>query len=228
MMITVPNVLDAALLADLRHMLDEAGDPWIDGRATAGYQGAPVKRNQQIDEASGVAARAQAIVLGALERNPLFISAALPNKVYPPLFNRYQEGSLFGPHVDGSIRIDPRTGQKLRTDISATLFLNDQADYDGGVLQIMDSFSLQEVKLPAGDMILYPATSLHQVTPVTRGMRLASFFWIESLVRDDGQRSILYDLDTAIQKLNTTSADASARTTLVGCYHNLLRQWSLT
>ena len=228
MLITVPQVLDAAQLAGLRRQLDGAGGAWVDGRVTAGYQGAPVKLNQQIDESSEIAGICQAAILAALERNALFISAALPNSVYPPMFNRYGEGMTFGAHVDGGIRIHPHTGRKFRTDISATLFLCEPDDYDGGELQIMDTYGLHSVKLAAGDMVLYPSTSLHQVTPVTRGVRMASFFWIESLVRDDLQRSLLYDMDTAIQRLNQTAADQGARNTLVGCYHNLLRQWGET
>ncbi len=228
MLLTVPGVLNPQQLAEVRALLDGAGEAWIDGRVTAGYQGAAVKLNQQIDELSETAARAQAIVLAALERNPLFISAALPNTVYPPMFNRYGEGMTFGAHVDGGIRIDPRTGAKFRTDVSATLFLAEPEDYDGGELQVMDTYGTHAVKLKAGDMVLYPATSLHQVTPVTRGVRLGCFFWVQSLIRDDAQRGLLYDLDTSIQRLNATGADEAARTTLVGVYHNLLRQWGET
>ena len=228
MLITIPQVLNAGQLAEARGVLAGAGAAWVDGRVTAGYQGAPVKRNQQIDEASEVAARLQALVLAALERHPLFISAALPNIVYPPMFNRYGEGMTFGAHVDGGVRIHPHSGVKLRTDISATLFLAEPGDYDGGELQIMDTYGTHAVKLAAGDMVLYPSTSLHQVTRIERGERLAAFFWIESLVRDDLKRSLLYDMDTAIQRLNATGVDAGARDTLVGVYHNLLRQWAET
>ena len=228
MLITIDQVLDAGQVSNLRAELSEAGDAWVDGRATAGYQGAPVKRNLQIDERSEVAQRCQAVIAAALERHPTFISAALPNRLYPPMFNRYGEGMTFGPHVDGGVRIDPITGRKLRTDISATLFLSDPDDYDGGELEISDTFGLHAVKLQAGDLLLYPASSLHQVTPVTRGERLASFFWIQSLVRDDGRRALLYEMDVAIQRLNTTGADEDARRSLVGCYHNLLRQWADT
>jgi PKHD-type hydroxylase len=228
MLVTIDQALGADPVAELRAYLHAGEDAWVDGRATAGYQGAPVKINQQIDEASDVAARGQAIVLAALERHPLFISAALPNLVYPPMFNRYGEGMTFGAHVDGGVRIDPRTGRKLRTDISATLFLSDPDDYDGGELEVMDTYGLHSVKLSAGDLVLYPATSLHQVTPVTRGERLACFFWVQSLIRDDGQRALLFDMDTAIQRLNQTGADEDARRTLIGCYHNLLRQWAET
>jgi len=225
MMLAIPGVLDAEAVAGLRALLD-ASDAWVDGRATAGWQGAPVKHNQQIDEASPIAARAQALVLQALETHPLFISAALPNRVYPPVFNRYGEGMAFGAHVDGGVRLDPRTGGKLRTDLSATLFLSEPGDYDGGELEIADAYGVQAVKLNAGDLILYPATSLHQVTPITRGERLASVFWVQSLVREDSRRKILFDLDQAIQTLNRAGADETARRDLVGCYHNLLREWA--
>jgi PKHD-type hydroxylase len=188
----------------------------------------PVKSNQQIDEQSQVARECQLIVALALERNPLFISAALPNVLYPPMFNRYGEGMGFGLHVDGSVRLNPRDGSKLRTDVSATLFLSDPNSYDGGELQIEDSYGTHSAKLPAGDMVLYPSTSLHQVTPVTKGVRVACFTWVQSLVRDDTQRAMLFDLDNSIQRLNQTNADELARRTLVGVYHNLLRQWSDT
>jgi len=228
MLLTIPQVLSSAATAELRALLDGAGEAWVSGLATAGTQGAPVKHNEQIAELSAVAAQGQALVLAALEVHPQFISAALPGKVYPPLFNRYGPGMAFGPHVDGAIRLHPQTGEKLRTDLSATLFLSDPAEYEGGHLQIMDTYGLQEIKLAAGDLVLYPATSLHQVTPVTRGRRQAAFFWVESLVRDAAQRAMLYDLDTAIQRLRQTSADRAACDTLIGCYHNLLRQWAVT
>jgi len=222
MLVRIPQVLNAEQLAMLREQLDHAGDAWMDGRVTAGYSGAPVKFNQQIDERSEAAAQCQHLVLSALERNPLFISAVLPNIVYPPMFNRYSEGMTFGLHVDGGVRLHPRT------DVSATLFLSDPASYDGGELQIEDTYGVHSVKLAAGDMVVYPSTSLHQVTPITRGVRVGCFFWIQSLIRDDGQRALLFDMDNAIQTLNQTNADERARRTLVGCYHNLLRQWSDT
>ncbi len=228
MLITLPKLLDDQQLQAVRRLLDGAGEAWVDGRVTAGYQGAPVKFNQQIDERSEVAQQCQHIIVSALERHPRFISAALPNLIYPPMFNRYGEGMTFGAHVDGSVRIHPHNGRKLRTDVSATLFLADPADYDGGELQIEDTYGMHSVKLDAGDMVLYPATSLHQVTPVTRGVRVGCFFWVQSLVRDDARRHMLFDMDNAIQRLNQTDADALARRTLVGCYHNLLRQWSDT
>ena len=228
MLVAIPQALNPEQLQAVRARLDAAGDAWIDGRVSAGYQGVPVKFNQQIDERADVAAQCQSLVLGALERHPLFISAALPNEVYPPMFNRYGEGMSFGAHVDGSVRIHPHTGRKLRTDVSATLFLSDPADYDGGELVVQDAYGAHRVKLGAGDMVVYPATSLHEVTPVTRGMRVACFFWIQSLVRDDAQRALLFELDTAIQRLNRSGADDDARRSLVGVYHNLMRQWSET
>jgi PKHD-type hydroxylase len=224
-MLAIPELLNADQVAVLRQMLLDS-DAWVDGRATAGWQGASVKRNLQMDERSDVAARAGPMVLQALETNPLFISAALPNRVYPPMFNRYGEGMTFGAHVDGGVRLDPRTGLKLRTDLSATLFLSAPDDYDGGELEIADAYGVQAVKLNAGDLILYPATSLHQVTPITRGERLASFLWVQSLVREDSRRKILFEMDQAIQTLNRTAADPMARRDLVGCYHNLLREWA--
>ncbi|WP_027796688.1 Fe2+-dependent dioxygenase [Paraburkholderia acidipaludis] len=227
MLVHIPNVLTPDQVRGLRERLDRAGDVWVDGRATAGYTGAPVKRNRQIAEHTPIARELGDVVLAAIERNPLFISAALPNQVYPPLFNRYEGGMTFGSHVDGAVRVLPN-GVKLRTDVSVTLFLSAPDEYDGGELVIEDSYGVQEVKLPAGDMIVYPATSLHQVTPVTRGVRLASFFWVQSLVRSDTQRALLFDMDTAIQRLNASDADAQARRSLVGCYHNLLRIWSET
>ncbi|HKT94763.1 MAG TPA: Fe2+-dependent dioxygenase [Paraburkholderia sp.] len=227
MLVHVPNVLTPEQVRALRARLDNAGDAWVDGRATAGWSGAPVKRNVQIAEHTPIARELGDMVLAAIERNPLFISAALPNQVYPPLFNRYEGGMTFGSHVDGAVRVLPN-GVKLRTDVSCTLFLSSPDEYDGGELVVEDTYGVQQVKLPAGDMIVYPATSLHQVTPVTRGARVASFFWVQSLVRDDTKRALLFDMDTAIQRLNASDADAQARRSLVGCYHNLLRLWSET
>jgi PKHD-type hydroxylase len=227
MLVCIPNVLEAAQIVSLRERLDRA-NCWVDGRVTAGYQGAPVKFNQQIDERSDVALACQRIVVPALETNPLFISAVLPNAIYPPMFNRYSEGMTFGAHVDGSVRLHPRDGRKLRTDVSATLFLSNPDEYDGGELLIEDTFGRHSVKLPAGDMVIYPASSLHQVVPISRGMRVGCFFWIQSLIRDDGQRTLLYEMDGAIQRLNQTDADEVARRSLIGCYHNLVRQWSET
>ena len=228
MLVCIPKVLDAAQVVSLRERLDRANEGWIDGRVTAGYQGAPVKHNQQIDERSDVAHACQHIVVSALERHPMFISAVLPNTLYPPMFNRYGEGMRFGAHVDGSLRIHPRDGRKIRTDVSATLFLTNPADYDGGELLIEDTYGRHSIKLEAGDMVVYPATSLHEVAPITRGTRTSCFFWVQSLIRDDGRRALLYQMDTAIQRLNQTNADEVARRTLIGCYHNLIRQWSDT
>jgi len=228
MIVSIPDVFTAADAAAMRAHLEAAADAWVDGRATAGYQGAPVKRNQQIAEGSPIALEMGDRIIAALERHPLFISAALPNKVYPPLFNRYEGGMHFGSHVDGAIRLVPGSGARVRTDLSVTLFLTPPDEYDGGELLIEDTFGVQEVKLPAGHAIVYPGTSLHQVRPVTRGARVSSFFWVQSLVRDDTQRAMLFDLDGAIQRLNASNADDAARRTLVGCYHNLLRMWSET
>ena len=232
MLVVIPQALAADALKALRTRLDAAADdpegPWVDGRVSAGWQGAPVKSNRQLDERSALAADCQRLVLDALERHPRFISAVLPNEVYPPMFNRYGPGMYFGPHVDGSGRLQPRTGRKLRTDVSATLFLNEPSEYDGGELVVHDAYGAHRVKLAAGDLVVYPATSLHEVTPVTRGTRLASFFWVQSLVRDDAQRAMLFDLDNAIQRLNLQGADDDARRALVGLYHNLMRQWSET
>jgi PKHD-type hydroxylase len=226
MLVHVPALLNSEQLPHFRKQLDAGNAPWVDGRVTAGHQGVHVKQNQQIAEGSSTAVELGNIVLAALERHPLFISAALPHRVYPPMFNRYQGGMHFGSHVDGSVRLMPGTGEKIRTDLSATLFLGAPDSYDGGELLIEDTYGTQTVKLPAGDMILYPASSLHQVNPVTRGTRLACFFWVQSMIRDDGQRALLFDLDNAIQRLTATNADETARVRLTGCYHNLLRMWS--
>ena len=226
MLVHIPALLNASQLAHFRQQLNADTAPWIDGRVTAGHQGIHVKQNQQLAEGSLLAIELGNIVLAALERNPLFISAALPNRIYPPMFNRYQEGMHFGSHVDGSIRLLPGTGKKIRTDLSATLFLAPPESYDGGELLIEDTYGTQTVKLAAGDMILYPASSLHRVNPVTRGARLACFFWVQSMVRDDGQRTMLFDLDSSIQRLATTNADNASRTKLTGLYHNLMRTWS--
>lgn len=224
MIVQIPGVLTPDQVRYMREQL--AASPWVDGLATAGYQGARVKDNRQIDEAAPLARELGDIVLGALERNPLFISAALPNRVYPPLFNRYEGGMHFGNHVDNAVRLLPGNGAKIRTDISATLFLSSTEEYDGGELLVEDTYGAHAIKLPAGDMVMYPATSLHRVTPVARGARLASFLWIESMVRDDAQRTLLFDLDNAIQRLNASGADATACAHLTACYHNLLRMWA--
>ena len=232
MLLRIPGVLPPDDVRRMRAALADAAAPWVDGRATAGHQGREVKRNEQLAEESPLARSLGATVVAALERQPLFLAAALPSVIYPPLFNRYighaSDGMHFGTHVDGAVRLLPGTGMKIRTDLSATLFLSDPADYDGGELQVRDQFGVHGVKLPAGDLVVYPATSLHDVTPITRGVRLACFFWIQSLVRDDAQRALLFDLDNAIQRLNRSAADDEARRSLVGVYHNLMRQWSET
>jgi PKHD-type hydroxylase len=225
MLVHIEKLLSPEQVRLVRSKLDAADAPWVDGRVTAGFQGAPVKFNQQIDELSPLAHELGDLILAQLERHPRFISSCLPLAVYPPMFNRYGEGMNFGSHVDGSIRIVPGTGRRLRTDISATLFLSEPGDYDGGELQIDDAFGMHSVKLAAGDMIIYPASSLHRVLPIVRGTRVASFFWVQSMIRDDAQRTLLFDMDNAIQTLNRTGADEAARSTLVGNYHNLVRMW---
>jgi len=228
MLLRIPGVLTADQIAALRARLDTAGDAWIDGRATAGHQGAHVKRNLQVAEDSPIAHELGAVVLAALERHPLFLSAALPARIYPPMFNRYEsaEGMHFGTHVDGAVRLVPGTGLKIRTDLSATLFLSSPDEYDGGELQVDDASGSRAIKLPPGDMILYPSTSLHRVTPVTRGVRIGSFFWIQSLVRDHAQRAVLFDLDMAVVQLTQAAPGHPSLVSLTGCYHNLLRMWA--
>jgi len=227
MLIRIPSLLDADTVRYLRGVLDAPDSPWVDGRATAGYHGAEVKHNQQLDEDSPITRELADRVLAATERHPFFISAALPNRAYPPHFNRYSGGMNFGSHIDGAVRV-LRSGLKVRTDVSITVFLSEPHEYDGGELRIEDTYGAHEVKLPAGDAIVYPATSMHHVTPVTRGVRLASFFWVQSLIRDDSQRALLFELDNTIQRLNATNADNASRRSLVGIYHNLLREWSET
>ena len=226
MLLRVPNVLDAARVRDVRARLDAAGDAWVDGRATAGHQGAKVKRNRQIAEGSPVARELGDVILASLERNPLFLSAALPARIYPPMFNRYEDAETFGAHVDGGVRLLPGTGMQIRTDLAATLFLAEPETYDGGELAVHDTYGGQRVKLAAGDMVLYPATSVHEVTPVTRGTRIASFFWVQSLVRDDAQRALLFDLDMAIVRLTRDAPGHASLVGLTGTYHNLLRMWA--
>jgi PKHD-type hydroxylase len=224
MLLSIPDVLTPDQVASARARLDAAD--WQDGRLTAGHQAIQAKDNQQLPEDHPIAREIGQLVLGALQRNALFMSAALPLHVYPPMFNRYAGGQQFGNHVDNAIRQVPGTPHRLRTDLSATLFFRDPEEYDGGELCVEDTYGVHRVKLPAGDMVLYPSTSLHHVTPVTRGARVASFFWIQSLVRDDGQRTLLFDLDTAIQRITVDIPDHPAAVQLTGVYHNLLRQWS--
>ena len=223
----IPDVLDADGVARLRAILDAAD--WIDGNATSGSQSALAKRNEQLPEGSEAARIAGDKVLDALAKSPLFVTAALPQTVFPPLFNRYGGGQTFATHIDNSIRQSRDGSVRIRSDLSATLFLSEPEDYDGGELEIEGPLGVQSVKLAAGDMILYPASSLHRVTPVTRGARIASFFWIESLVADEGQRTLLFDLDQAIQgmtPLAQTGDDYLLK--LTGVYHNLVRRWAAT
>jgi PKHD-type hydroxylase len=224
MLITIPDVLGAAGLAACTQALAEAS--WQDGRRTAGYQAAQVKHNAQLAEDHPVARALGDTVLAALERTPRFISAALPLKVFPPMFNRYEGGQQFGLHVDTAIRQPAGTPYRVRSDLSATLFLADPASYDGGELIVEDTYGAHAVKLPAGHMVVYPASSLHRVAPVTRGVRVAAVFWIQSMVRDTGARTLLYDLDTSIQHLAVALPEHPAVVQLTGVYHNLLRRWA--
>ncbi|AXK71422.1 Fe2+-dependent dioxygenase [Lysobacter sp. TY2-98] len=227
MLLHVPGVLDGDTLAQMRRALVEAD--WTDGRATVGPQGAQVKRNEQLPDTSPLRQRLAALVLDAVSRNPLFHAATLPARIFPPRFNRYRGGGEYGFHVDGAVMsVDGAPSQPIRSDISCTLFLNEPEDYDGGELIIHDTYGEHEVKLAAGDAIVYPSSSLHRVTPVTRGERLASFFWIQSLVRDDSQRRTLFELDSSIQTLTATGADRESLLRLTGIYHNLLRRWAET
>jgi PKHD-type hydroxylase len=223
MLITIPDVLTAAQVTKARDLLDAA--EWVDGRVTAGHQSARTKDNVQLPEAHPVARELGEMILLALGQSALFMSAALPLKVFPPLFNRYAGGQSFGTHVDNAIRQDPRTGGRIRTDLSATLFLSEPAEYDGGELSVEDTYGVHAVKGAAGSMVLYPATSLHHVTPVTRGARVSSFFWLQSMVRSDGDRSLLFDMDNAIQRVERESPGSAAAVQLTGVYHNLLRRW---
>ena len=224
MLVHVPALLDRDSLARVRAVV--ADGPWGDGKATAGTQSAQAKNNRQLPEDCAEATQARALILPALQSNALAFSAALPRRVYPPLFNRYDGATnVFGAHIDNAVRTHRASGAHVRTDLSATLFLCDPADYDGGELVIDDTFGTQRIKLPAGDLILYPASSRHWVEPVTRGARIASFFWIESMVRDDAQRRLLFDLDVAISSLRGRDGESAETLRLTGCYHNLLRMW---
>ncbi len=224
MLLEIPELLNEQQTAARRRLL-EASD-WIDGSVTAGHQSRLAKHNLQLSEDDPSAIEMGELIVLALQGSPLFVSAALPLKVFPPLFNRYDGGRNFGTHVDNAIRRSRVSGDQIRTDLSATLFFSDPEEYDGGELVIEDVFGVQRVKLSAGSMILYPASSLHHVTPVTRGTRLASFFWIQSMIRDDGCRTTLYDLDNAIQRLAADSPDHPSVIQLTGVYHNLLRRWA--
>lgn len=227
MLLKIPQILDAAGVARARALL--AAAPWADGRSTAGRQAAQVKNNEQLQPGSDQHRELQAHVLQALERHPLFFSATLPKRVFPPLFNRYAGATnTYGAHVDQAVRYLPGGLQRVRTDISCTLFLSDPADYDGGDLVIDTTFGEQRVKLAAGDLVVYPGTSVHRVEPVTRGERLASFFWIESMVRGDEQRRLLYEMDMSLMKLRGELGETPELVQLTGTYHNLLRMWADT
>ena len=236
MLITIPDVLSQEQVAEARKAL--AGADWVDGRVTAGYQAREVKNNMQLPEGSPIAVSLGDMVLKGLARSPLFMSAALPLRVFPPMFNSYSGGQTFGTHVDTAIRQIASSGQRIRTDLSATLFLTPPEEYDGGELVVEDAYGTHSVKLPAGHIVLYPATSLHRVEPVTRGARVSSFFWMQSMIRQDMQRTLLFDLDASIQRLAGIIAASKAKTEtpdpaiqqtsveLTGVYHNLLRQWA--
>jgi len=224
MMLHVPKVLTAEQVREIRTALDAS--EWVDGRETVGDQGARVKRNRQLPEHSPLGRELGQRILVSLARHSLFFSAALPLRFVPPLFNRYEGGENYGLHVDGSVRSTPGSGQQVRTDLSCTLFLCEPDDYEGGELEVIDTYGAHEVKLPAGDLILYPSSSLHRVHPVTRGERICSFFWLQSMVRSDQQRSLLFELDQVIQKLRARLGDCDETVALTGHYHNLLRSWS--
>lgn len=223
MLLHIPEVLTRDELAHIRQALDAA--EWTDGRETVGVQGAKVKRNQQLPDASPLKSELGQVVSAALERNPLFFAATLPLKTLPPRFNRYAGGGEYGFHVDGAV-MRLGNGQQLRSDVSCTLFLAEPDEYDGGELIVSDTYGEHEVKLPAGDLIVYPSSSLHKVAPVTRGARLAAFFWVQSMIRDDARRRMLFEMDTAIETLRRGGADDGAVLQLTGVYHNLLRQWT--
>ena len=225
MLIAIPDLLDAERVARIRALIDPA--EWIDGNATSGHQSALAKRNAQLPEDSEAARAAGVIILDALAASPLFVAAALPRRVYPPLFNRYEGGQAFGAHIDSAVRVRRGSDFRVRSDLSATLFLADPDSYDGGDLVIEGAFGEQRVKLPAGHLILYPASSIHRVEPVTRGARVASFFWVQSMVRDDAARRALFDLDHSVQDLAMRVGQGDpAIVRLTGVYHNLLRRWA--
>ena len=224
MLLPIPDVLNAEQVTQARKVLEEAN--WVDGRVTAGHQSARTKNNQQLPEDSPAAQQLGEMILAALGQNATFVAAALPHRVFPPLFNRYQSGQSFGTHVDNAIRQITGTSHRIRTDLSATLFFSRPDEYEGGELIIEDKYGLQTVKLPAGHMLLYPASSLHQVRPITSGARVSSFFWIQSMVRDESERTLLFDLDVSIQRLNNDRSEDPIAVQLTGVYHNLLRRWA--
>jgi len=224
MLIQIPEVLSAEQVAHARRLLDAA--EWVDGKVTAGHQSARAKNNMQLPEGNPVGRELGDLIVGALQRQPLFLTAALPLHVFPPLFNRYAGGQSFGNHVDNAIRQVPGTSHRIRTDLSCTLFLSRPDEYDGGELMVEDVYGVHSVKLPAGHLVLYPSTSLHHVRPVTRGARVSSFFWLQSMVRDDGDRTLLFDLDSAIRGLTHERADHPVAVQLAAVYHNLIRKWA--
>jgi PKHD-type hydroxylase len=224
MLLHVPDVLSADQVSACRKALTDAA--WADGRVTAGHQSIRARDNLQLPEDSPVARELGALVLVAIERNPLFLSAALPAKIFPPLFNCYRTGQSFGVHIDNAVRQFRGSQFRIRTDLSVTLFLSAPEEYEGGELVIEDTYGPHRVKLPAGHLILYPASSLHKVEAITRGARIASFFWVQSMVRDDSERALLFDLDNAIQRLSAARPDDPTLVQLTGVYHNLLRRWS--
>jgi PKHD-type hydroxylase len=225
MMLAIPDLLDKEGVARVRSIIDAGA--WEDGNATSGPQSALAKKNEQLPEDSQVAKEAGRLVLDALGRSPLFIAAALPLKIFPPLFNRYQSGEAFGTHIDNAVRIHRASEFRVRTDLSATLFLEDPDAYEGGELVVEDNLGANAVKLPAGHLLLYPSSSLHRVEPVTSGARVASFFWIQSMIRDDGARTILFDLDRAVQAIAADRGQGDEEVIrLTGVYHNLLRRWA--
>lgn len=228
MLLRLTRILTPDEITRARFLLGDDG-PWIDGRSSAGGQAITQKQNLQLAQNSDASRELQSMVLAAVRRNPLFFSATLPKKIFNPLFNRYSGSSnCYGPHVDGAVVHSQADGQWVRTDISCTLFLSEPDEYEGGELSIQDTYGTQNVKLAAGDLVIYPGTSIHQVTPVTHGRRLASFFWIESMVRSDEQRRLLYELDMNLLSLRHQHGETPETTALTGVYHNLLRQWAST
>lgn len=223
MLLAIADVLDAAQVAGARQAL--AGAEWVDGRVTSGHQSGRAKRNRQVPDGHPIAVTTGDMIIGALQKAPQFLSAALPLRVFPPRFNVYSEGESFDTHIDNAMMMLPGAGGRMRTDLSATLFLSNPDEYEGGELTIEDTYGTHQVKLPAGHLILYPSSSLHYVRPVSKGARLAAFFWIQSMVREDGQRTLLYDMDTAIQRLLRDHPDHPSGVQFTGVYHNLLRQW---
>ncbi|WP_370314112.1 Fe2+-dependent dioxygenase [Sagittula sp.] len=225
MLITIPELFAKDEVQAIRAELDAAD--WQDGRASAGAQSQGVKRNRQLDPRSQAGQAIGQRIVERLHQPPLFLSAALPLRILPPMFNRYESGETFGVHVDNAIRVNPFSGERLRTDLSMTIFFSEPEEYEGGELIVEDHYGTQEVKLPAGDMVLYPSTSLHEVTPVTKGARVSSFFWLQSMVRSNEQRTILFDMDQAIQALaGRVGVDDPEVVTLTGIYHNMIRQWT--